>query len=161
MFAHVLPLSNLVPSTRFREPPVVQRSSCHMPTTFDRFDWLTETIGSVSESNVTCPLVVCSSAVSGLETPLSVETRTSASSGPGAAAIAGPVAAFGSPETPAENRAPLKLRPSGLRAAADAAKKAVATTKAAHKISSRFTDRPSSESGRLEARPKTTLFRLL
>src|ERR687887_6608 len=77
MFAQVRPASKLVPSTTLREPPLVQRSSCQIPTTLLRFDWLTETMGSVSESNVTRPLVVDSSAVSGPDTPWSVDTRTS------------------------------------------------------------------------------------
>jgi len=39
IFAHVRPPSKLVPKTRLREPPLVQRSSCQMPTTLLRFDW--------------------------------------------------------------------------------------------------------------------------
>src|SRR5207237_2659959 len=61
--------------------------------------------------------------------------------------------ALASPETPAENRAPLKVRPSGLRAAADAAKRAAARTKTAPNVSSRFTDRPSSELGEADPTP--------
>src|SRR4029453_9906610 len=113
IFAHVRPPSKLVPSTRLRAPPLVQRSSCQMPTTLLRLDWLTETIGSVCESKVTCPLVVCSSAVNGPTTPWSVETRTSESGNAGATGVVGPAAAAGSPETPAENTAPWKSRPAG------------------------------------------------
>src|SRR5213592_71636 len=96
-----------------------------MPTTLLRSDWLTETIGSVWESNVTRPLVVSSSAVSDPTTPWSVETRTSEPGNTGAAAIAGPAAALGSPETPAEKTAPLKVRPAGPRTAAVSAATAV------------------------------------
>src|SRR5437763_6065868 len=142
MFVQLLPPSKLVPKTRLREPPVVHRSSCHMPTTLLRLDWLTETMGSVSESSAARPLVVSSSAVSGPETPWSVETRTSASSGPGAAAIAGPGAVVASPDTPAENTAPLKLRPPGFRAAAVSANAATLRTSAAKPSNSRFTDSP-------------------
>src|SRR5881275_2925234 len=118
MFVQLLPASKLVPSTRLREPPVVHLSSCHMPTTLLRLDWLTETMGSVSESSAARPLVVSSSAVSGPETPWSVETRTS-ESGNGAGDVStGPTGAFGTPETPAENTAPWKLRPAGPRPAA-------------------------------------------
>src|SRR5262245_31953143 len=157
LFIHVRPPSKLVPSTRLRAPPVVQRSSCQAATTFPRFDWLTETVGSVCESNATCPLVVSSSAVSGPTTPWSVETRTSESGNGGAVAIAEPAAAPDSPETPAEKTAPWKVRPAGPRLAAipaaeDWAEAARARTNTAVAAASRLMKSPHPIVGRKPGR---------
>src|SRR5438270_6000172 len=146
MLVQVWPPSMLVPSTRLREPPVVQRSSCHMPTTLSWFDWLIETIGSVCESSVTLPLVVSSSAVNGPETPWSVDTRTTESTDTAGTWIVAPATVAELPETPAENRAPWKVRPSGPRAAAGAAGKAAANATRAAPATSRFTGSSSASS---------------